>query len=840
VVPSLPPALAPLRELAYNLFWTWDEATRTLFQRLDPDLWEATGSNPVRLLAEVGQERLQRAASDPGFLAQLERALENLRQHLSRPPHPLAAELGGHTIVFFCFEFGLAECLPIYSGGLGILSGDYLKSSSDLALPVMGVGLHYSRGYFRQYLNAEGWQQQEFADIDYARLPIVPVRQPDGSLLTITIEMAGRPVVARVWKVQVGRVPCYFLDTNVPENTPEDRSITDRLYGGDIEHRIQQEIVLGIGGIRLLEALGIHRPICHMNEGHSAFLALERIRVMMREHGLSFDEAREVAAAGHLFTTHTPVPAGIDLFPAELMDRYFQHYWPQLGLDREQFLGLGRQNPNDPNELFSMAVLGIRLSATVNGVSKLHGAVARTMWRGLWPDVPDSDVPIQAITNGVHHRSWTNPELATMLTRYLGVGWWERPADRTNWAGVARLPDDELWRTHERAREELVAFTRQRLVQQLRATGALPAAIEEAAQALDPRALTIGFARRFALYKRATLLFRDPDRLARILNHPERPVQIIISGKAHPQDEPAKALIREIIHLFRRPDFRGRVAFIENYDIGVAMRMVRGCDIWLNTPLRPQEASGTSGMKAACNGVLHVSVLDGWWAEAYRPGLGWAIGGQEVYPSIEAQNAVESELLYDLLEHEIIPTFYDRQRGVPRRWVQLMKNALGELPSFFNTDRMVEQYLELAYLPAARRVLTLDADQQRRARELAAWKRSLLSRWPDVRIERVEADELAEAEVGSSLAVRAQVHLGQVSPEEVAVEAFYGPIDGRRQVTEGKTVRLEPVQANGDGSYLFSGEIPLREAGMLGYGVRVVPRHPDLHDSYEMRLIRWA
>ncbi|MCS6802878.1 MAG: alpha-glucan family phosphorylase [Chloroflexota bacterium] len=840
VVPTLPPSLAPLRDLAYNLFWSWDETTRTLFQRLDPELWEKTGENPVRLLAEIDQDRLKAAADDPGFRSQLARAVEQLHEHLNRPPHPLTAELRGHTIVFFCFEFGIAACLPIYSGGLGILSGDYLKSASDTALPVIGIGLHYSRGYFRQYLNADGWQQQEFADVDYARLPIIPERRPDGSLLTVEIDLAGRRVVARVWRIQVGRIPCYMLDTNVPENLPEDRSITDRLYGGDIEHRIKQEIVLGIGGIRLLEALGIDKPICHMNEGHSAFLALERIRVLMRKHGLSFDEARELASASHVFTTHTPVPAGIDMFAPDLLDRYFGHYWPQLGLSREEFLGLGRQNPHDHNELFSMAVLGIRLSDTVNGVSQLHGKVSRGMWRGLWPDVPDSEVPITHVTNGVHHRSWINPELAALFTRYLGAGWWDRPADRANWAGVARIPDEELWRAHERAREQLVSFTRERVVQQLRATGALPATIEEASRLLDPQALTIGFARRFALYKRATLLFRDPDRLARILNHPERPVQIIIAGKAHPQDEPAKALIREIIHLFRRPDLRSRVAFIENYDILVAKRLVQGCDIWLNTPLRPQEASGTSGMKAACNGVLHVSTLDGWWAEAYQPGLGWAIGGHEVYPSIEAQNQVESELLYDLLEHEIVPTFYDRVRGVPRRWVQLMKNAIAELSPFFNTDRMIEQYLEAAYLPSAHRALRLDADGQRRARELAAWKRSLTERWSDIWIDRVEANDLTESMVGSTLPVRARVFLGRVQPEEVAVEAFYGPVDGRRQVTEGRTVRLQPVERDGQGGYLFAGEIPLETTGMLGYGVRVVPHHPDLHDPYEMRLVRWA
>ncbi len=463
VVPNLPEVLAPMRELAYNLHWSWDYETANLFRRIDSAMWEATNQNPVRLLTDVSQERLNTLANDPGFLNQMERARARLADHLNRPPHPLAKELGGRTIAFFCFEFGLAPCLPIYSGGLGILAGDYLKSASDVGLPVVGVGLHYARGYFRQYLNADGWQQQEFSDVDYARLPIVPERRDDGSLLMVDAPLPGRTVQMRVWRIQVGRVPLYLLDANIPENRPEDRLITDRLYGGDNEMRIQQEVVLGIGGIRLLEALNIKDPICHMNEGHSAFLGLERIRLMLRETNLRFSEAFEVAAAANVFTTHTPVPAGIDIFSPQVIDRYFGDYWHQLGLSRDEFLALGRQNPADPNEPFSMAVLGIRLSDTVNGVSELHGRVARLMWRSLWPDVPENEVPIDSITNGIHHRTWVAPDLSELLDRYLGIGWFEHPADKRNWSGVTRIPDEELWRTHERSREQLVSFARGRL-----------------------------------------------------------------------------------------------------------------------------------------------------------------------------------------------------------------------------------------------------------------------------------------------------------------------------------------------------------------------------------------
>lgn len=833
--------MAPLRALAYNLHWSWDPMTAALFQRLDPALWEASNQNPIRVLSEVSQDRLRAVEKDPGFLTQIERARTNLLQELERTPVPDVWKLGKYQVAYFSFEFGIAPALPIYSGGLGILAGDHLKSASDLGLPLVGVGLHYSKGYFRQYLNSDGWQQQEFADIDYSSLPIQLLLDSNNQVVKVEVPFPGRTVTARVWKVQVGRVPLYLLDANIPENSPEDRLITDRLYGGDIEIRIQQELLLGVGGIRLLHQLGVTTAICHMNEGHSAFLGLERIRVLMKEQGLSFEEARELAAAGCVFTTHTPVPAGIDLFTPEMIDRYFNAYWPELGLSRDQFLALGRQNPNDPNEPFSMAVLGIHLSSFVNGVSKLHGAVSRTMWRGLWPEVPENEIPIHSVTNGIHHRTWVTPDLANVFDRYLGEGWFERPADPDSWAMIDQIPDEELWRTHARYRERLVAFARKRYVQQLRSVGASQASLDEAGGVLDPEALTIGFSRRFAKYKRATLLFRDPDRLARLLDNKDRPVQLVISGKAHPQDEPAKALIREIIHLIRRPDMRRRIVFVENYDIIVARHLVQGSDIWLNTPLRPQEASGTSGMKAALNGVLNLSILDGWWAEAYKPGNGWAIGGQETYPSVEEQDAIESELLYDLLEEEVIPTFYDRTRdNVPRGWLRMMKQNIRELASMFNTDRMVLDYLQDAYIPSVGRSEKLVADGQRAARDLASWKASLTQRWNEVAVIDVESNTASELVVGSHLTVKARVRLGSVQPDEVLVQAYYGPVDGRRQVANGSAQTLVCTENDGDGTYRFEGEIEVGFSGTLGYGVRVIPRNPNLANEFEPRLIRWS
>jgi starch phosphorylase len=604
--------------------------------------------------------------------------------------------------------------------------------------------------------------------------------------------------------------------------------------------RIKQEIMLGIGGIRALEALGIRPTVCHMNEGHSAFLALERIRILMEEQGLSFAEAREATSAGNVFTTHTPVPAGIDRFPPQLMEKYFSDYYRSLGLSWEEFLALGRENPADDQEPFCMAILALRLAAHTNGVSRLHSQVACRMWQGVWPEVPEDEVPITWVANGIHIPSWISFDLAGLYDRYLGPRWLDRPADQTIWERVDEIPDEELWRTHERRRERLMAIVRQRLRRQLEKQGAPPSEIERADEVLNPAALTIGFARRFATYKRATLILRDPDRLARILNDKDRPVQIIFAGKAHPQDDPGKELIQQIVRLSRQEEFRRHMVFIEDYDMPIARYLVQGADIWLNTPLRPREASGTSGMKATANGVINMSTLDGWWDEAYEPNTGWAIGRGEVYEDLDYQNDIESRAIYEILEKEIIPLFYDRgSDGLPHKWIARMKAAMRAICPVFNTNRMVREYAERFYLPSAHRYKHLTEDGMARAKALAQWKSLLHEHWPEIKVDSVEAEVPAKLKVGAELQVRAQVYLGALEPKDVAVQLYYGPLDTKGEIIKGEVVTMECVESNEDG-YVFLGSIPCRASGRYGYALRILPHHEDLGNPYEPGLILWA
>jgi starch phosphorylase len=856
VIPSLPAKLERVRDLAHNLWWSWNHEAIELFRRLDRDLWESTGHNPVLMLGSIRQERLEQMAEDDGFLSHTDRVSRVFDRYLASQStwynktfggagKDGAAEGAGHRIAYFSAEFGLTESLGIYAGGLGILAGDHLKSASDLGLPLVAVGLLYQQGYFRQYLNPDGWQQELYPENDFYNLPLTLERQLSGAPLLIEVQYPGRVVSAQVWRAQVGRVPLYLLDTNIEGNRPDDRDITDQLYGGDDELRIRQEVLLGIGGIRALEALGLRPTVCHMNEGHSAFLALERIRLLMEEHSLTFAEAREAATGGHVFTTHTPVPAGIDWFRPDLVDRHFSHFYPALGISRHEFLGLGRTDPGDTNGYFCMAILAMRLANRTNGVSQLHARVSREMWQEVWPQLPAAEVPIIGITNGIHPRSWISHDMADLYDRYLGPRWVERPAELSVWQRVMRIPDEELWRTHERRRERLVAFARRRLRTQLEQRGSRPSEIRQAEEVLDPEALTIGFARRFATYKRAALLFRDVERLARIVGDRDRPVQIIFAGKAHPRDNPGKELIRQIIHHARPPEFRNRIVFIEDYDMTVARYLLQGVDVWLNTPRRPHEASGTSGMKATANGALNLSVLDGWWDEAYTPETGWAIGRGEEYSSDQAdyQDEVEANAFYDLLEKEIVPIFYERGRdGLPRGWTAKMKAAMRDHAGLFNTNRMVRDYTELCYEPSAARSERLMQNDLEGARALAAWKTKVHQQWPQLRIERVWADnaEGQELQVGDQLQVQAEVHLGDLKPTDVAVELFHGPLDAEGLIGRGEVLPTLIAQSKGNGTYMFAGAISCRTSGRHGYAIRIVPKHKDLDNPFEMNLVLWG
>ena len=863
VVPSLPPPIEALREIAYNLRWSWSHDSIELFRHLDADLWESAGHNPVLMLGRIDQEKLEAAAHDDAFLAHLQRVAANLESYL-RDEISWFKRLGQEgsykpLVAYFSAEFGLTECLSIFAGGLGILAGDHLKSASDLGVPLVGVGLLYQQGYFRQYLNQGGWQQESYENNDFHTLPLSAVFQGDGQPLTIQVEFPGRPVFAKVWRAQVGRIALYLLDTNISANRRnEDRAITDQLYGGDREMRIQQEIVLGIGGYRALRALSLEPTVYHMNEGHSAFLAVERIKHLIETRNLSFAEARELASASLVFTTHTPVEAGQDYFSPEQVDRYFGDYAGQLGLSRDEFLALGRIRPADQSE-FCMTVLALHLSSHSNGVSKLHGEVSRKMWAGLWTGIPEEEIPIRHITNGVHFRSWTSEEMNQLYDRYLGPSWREEPANNEVWNRVHSIPPEVLWRTHERRRERLVAWARQRVRFQRLRRSASQAEIEAAEGILDPDVLTIGFARRFATYKRGTLILRDLPRLRRILTDTRCPVQLIFAGKAHPRDEEGKKLIQQIARLSREPDLGRRLVFIEDYDMAVARYLVQGVDVWLNTPRRPNEASGTSGMKAAANGILNLSTLDGWWDEVWRAReagiatlewwrpadhaspFGWAIGKGENYEDIDLQDQVEAQALYDVLERDVIPAFYDRGPDrTPRRWIEAMKASIAIVCPFVNTHRMVRDYTYQVYLKAHRLYRSLDADGAARARALAAWTARLRNEWSHVRIEKVEQGPANTLPVGTDVRVRAQVQLGKLSPQDVAVEIYVGRVDPAGDIIEAAVQPMEHATQNGSGVWLFETTSPCGRSGMHGVTVRLRPKHPDLAGAFLPGLMCWA
>ena len=843
VTPTLPQELRDVEELAYNLRWTWDPDSARLLRRVDPDLWEEARHNPVRMLGSVSQARWRRLAGDREFIAHLRRTSDSLRAYLQGPAwfEQACGAAEGMRIGFFSAEFGLTESLPIYSGGLGVLAGDHLKSASDLGLPVVGVGLFYQQGYFSQYLNNDGWQQEEYPQNDFHTMAARPVGDGDGKQVRVRLSYPEGEALVKLWRVQVGRVSLFLLDTNLEENHPRIRAITGHLYGGDEETRIRQEFLLGIGGLRALDALGMRPTVCHMNEGFSAFLALERIRQVMAEGEMDFASARELVTAANVFTTHTPVPAGHDVFAPALVERYFDAYAGGLGIGVEDLLDLGRERPGNAREGLNMTVLALRLCSLRNGVSELHAEVSRRMWRFLWPGLPEGEIPISSIANGIHAASWISPEMRALQESCTGPGREDESPDPSCWNGVERVPGEELWRVHERCRERLVAFVRRRVQGQLRRRDASPLEVGRGARILDPRTLTIGFARRFATYKRATLLLRDPERLARTLCDPRRPAQIIFAGKAHPHDNWGKELIREIVHLTQREELHDRIVFLEDYDLCAARYMVQGCDVWLNTPMRPQEASGTSGMKAVANGALNLSVLDGWWAEAYSPDVGWAIGQGEEYEDQEVQNQVESDALYQILEKEVVPLFYDRDGGgIPLNWVARMKSAMETLCPRFNTHRMVSEYAESFYLHAHGRWNHLGMDRGAPARDLAAWRTIVQDAWGQVRIARVEADHVRSLRVGEELEVRAWLDLGALSPADVAVELYHGQVDTRGEIVGGETSPMTAATEQVNGARLFRGSFPCRDSGRRGYTVRIMPFHRDLGASCEARLIAWA
>ncbi len=845
VYPSLPERIGRLEELAYNLWWSWTPEAQALWDQMDPFLWNEVYHNPVKFLRLVSQEKLNQAAEDTRYLHQYDSVLAEFDQYMSGENSWFGQAHAGHerdgmSIAYFSAEFGLHESLPIYSGGLGVLSGDHCKAASDLNLPFVGVGFLYPQGYFQQRLTAQGVQEAAYNKLDLNEVPARPALDRDGKQVLVQVELPGRTVSAQVWTILVGRVTLLMLDTDVDPNAPEDRELAARLYGGDQEMRISQEIILGIGGVRALRQLGYKPTVWHMNEGHSAFLGLERARQLVKEEGLSFAEAVEAVRSSSIFTTHTPVAAGHDAFEFQLVERYFYNYWPDLGIGRDEFLSLARHDMAwGPR--FSMTVLALRMSGRANGVSELHGEVSREMWHSFWPDIPVEEVPISHITNGVHQQTWIDPAMEALFDRYLPGNWRDQMDDPDMWAKVRDIPDQELWVARRVMKRRLVEFVRGRVASHYHRLGLGPAAVRQAETLLDPTALTIGFARRFATYKRATLIFRHMDRLKKLLNDPERPVQFLFSGKSHPADEPGKGLIQHIFQLsLHDPQLRGRVVFVEDYDMHVARHLVGGVDIWLNNPRRPLEASGTSGEKAAMNGAPNFSVLDGWWREAWNGENGWAIGEERQYADHESQDEADALSLYATLENDIIPRYYNSKAepGDSAEWLHIVKESIATITPQFSMRRMLKDYTNQLYVPAQESGQRTREQGYQGARSLAGWKKHVRAEWEGVRIE-AASDGSPRAMVGQPLPLTATVHLNGLSPDDVRVEIVVGNETGNGL----QNIAIHPMTLQeqvGERSYRYAGEFKPSRSGQQAYGIRVLPANELLVTPIEVGKIRWA
>jgi starch phosphorylase len=852
-MPKLPPKLEKILDIAYNIWWVWNSDALELFRRMDRDLWEEVYHNPIKLLGSISQQRLKELESDPSFVAHLEEVHNELKKYLTAATwfHKEFSKTNPNCqIAYFSMEYGLTECIPMYSGGLGILAGDHFKSASDMGLPMVGIGLCYRYGYFSQHLTEDGWQQEDYIENHFFRMPMKRVKDDSGKTLKLFVELPKtfypsdekfskdnlEKAFFEVWEVKIGRNSLYLLSTDIPENTVENREITYRLYGGDREMRLKQEIILGMGGVKLLKSLKIFPTVWHMNEGHSAFVVFERIKDLMKEHGLSFKEAKEFVTLSSIFTTHTPVPAGIDVFSVDLINKYFHNYCKEVGIKIDEFLSLGRENPEDKNSGFSMAVLAIKCSQFVNGVSKLHGIVSRNMWKNLYPNLPPNEIPIDHITNGIHTNTWLSYEFSTLFDRYIGPSWKNEPENQNIWLRVKDIPDAELWRSHERRRERLVSFARKRLKEQLLRRGATRTEIDHAEEVLDPEALTIGFARRFAEYKRGTLLFRNLDRLKKILMDKDRPVQIIISGKAHPLDNIGKDIIKYIVQLTKIPELRDKIVFLEDYDMNVAHYMVQGCDVWLNLPRRPLEASGTSGMKAAVNGVLNISVLDGWWCEAYNGENGWAVGGGEEYTDLGLQDEIESRIVYDLLEKEVVPLFYTRGTdGLPRGWIKKMKDAMLTICPKFNTNRLIEDYTRKFYLLADKYYHNFMSNNWELTKNFANWYEKVCSSWDKIKILDVKDNIVDTLNLNDKIDVEAKISLDKLSSNDVSVQIYWGYLDSKSRITEPRIVEMQVVDEHNG---IYKGMIISDRVGHCGYVIRILPKFNN-QIIYRPNLIKW-
>lgn len=806
------------------MWWCWNADAIELFRRINPAIWKETVSNPLEFLNRIPQTRFEALARDEGFLAHLNQVKNRYESEVLKVRNGIPGN-GHKCIAYFSLEYGIHESIRVYSGGLGGLAGDHLKSCSDLDVPLCGVGILYRLGYFQQYLNNDGWQQEAYPENEIHHMPLRRALDQSGQPVQVAIPLPGGELKAAVWQLDVGQVPLYMLDSNIPDNPPDLRKITAHLYGGDRQVRLRQELLLGIGGFKALVAMG-HEPIvCHMNEGHAAFMPLARISHMMKTKGIDLDSAVEIVTRTNVFTTHTPVPAGNEAFAVDLLRPHLDALKNDLGMTTDQIVAWG-QSPNrdNPHEL-SMTILGLKLAEHANGVSQLHGKVERHMWANLWPGCPEDEIPIGHVTNGVHVPSWISAEIGTLFDRYLGPEWRKKPSDPGVLTDISQIPDEEIWRAHELGRARLIRITREMYEKQLTVRNASRSEIAQAKSALDYDVLTIGFARRFATYKRATMLLRDPDRLEAMLKNQDRPIQFIFAGKAHPADDSGKNFIRQIVHFGQRTAAKHRFLFLENYDIHTARYMVQGVDVWLNNPRRPYEASGTSGMKAAVNGVLHASVLDGWWCEGYSKDCGWAIGHGEEYEDWEYQDTVESQAVYNMLENEIVPTFYDRPvSDVPTRWVAMMRASIKMALGNFSSHRMVSEYVSRFYQPAIEANEALLKDSGAAAKQIVEKRKRFDSLWDKIKVELPSVNrDLSVLHIGDKFTVTTTVHHGNLTPDELDVEVYYGPVNSENNIVESHVETMNAVEEKGRGVHVYSQEIVCRSTGRYGFTTRVRP-----------------
>ena len=843
VNPQLPKSIEKLGEISENLWWSWNTEFLKIFKEIDIDLWEQCNKNPVKFLRLVDQEKLERASTDPEILRNYRVNVDNFESYMKSRTTWFSKQYPENkddVIAYFSAEYGLDETLPIYAGGLGILSGDHLKSASDLGLPIVAIGLLYKNGYFNQKINRNGEQVSEYYNVEMDNLPIKPLKDENGEDVIVNIKLQKDKLYIKVWKICVGRVNLYLLDTDIPENKEEYRGITLKLYGGNQEMRIRQEMVLGIGGVKVLQELGINPKVYHMNEGHSSFLVLEAIKQTIKQKQVSFDIAKDIVTAKTVFTTHTPVPAGNDIFPIELVEKYFDGYWKDLGITKEQFLELGMKPRDEIKNSFNMGILALKIAGKKNGVSRLHESVSRELFSDVWPDIAPQESPITYVTNGVHTCSWLAPNLKELYNKYLEPYWQDRIYSDETWKKIDKIPDEELWEAHKQRKVKLLKLVRDNVTSRLKNNGVHYETIREIVSGLNPDALTIGFARRFATYKRATLIFKDLERITQILNDTNRPVQIIFAGKAHPADKEGQDLIKYIHEISLMPQFKGKIFLLENYNINVARHLVSGVDVWLNNPRRPMEASGTSGEKAAVNGIVNFSILDGWWAEGYNTKNGWSIGTNQEYYSYEEQDLADSESIYRTLEDKIIPAYYNKnEKSISETWIRLMKNSIMSTGGKYSTARMLVDYTEKLYMPLLNLTNKYFSSLEN-VTEYNRIKQELYANWNDIKITQENNADNITVDAGNKIKVSCKVELPNIDKDYIQTECYYGKILKNGIVEDINIMPMDLVEENNETkTYTYETKIEMKTGGNYGYTFRVMPKHPMLLDPENLNLVKW-